>query len=300
MRHGAAGEHLADQGVEIAPVAHPQLLGLEARIGQPPGLPQHLAEALPVAFARGAQVEHAVAGGEQPHGAAGGMVVAFLRGHVAVVQVARRLEIHHGDLRMQQRGMHPLPLPGLLAFEQRGQDADGGVQAGAGIGHRQPGAHRPLAGQPGHRHQAAHALRDLVEAGPAGIRAALPEAGNAGQDDARVDGAQRFIIHAQARFHVRAPVLHHHVGAGHQAPEHRHPFGLFQVERQRPLVAVQVLEIAAPAVGGEHRLVGIDARRRFDPDHVRAEIGQHAHTGRAGPHARQVQDAEALQCRRCG
>ena len=39
------------------------------------------------------------------------------------------------------------------------------------VGDRGAGAHRSLARQPGHRHQAAHALRDLVEARAVAVRA---------------------------------------------------------------------------------------------------------------------------------
>ncbi len=225
---------------------------------------------------------------EQAHGAAGRVIVAFLAGDVAVVQIARRLEIHHGDLGMQQRGVDPLALAGLFAFQQRGQDAQRGIQAGAGIGDRQAGAHRPLAGQAGDRHQSAHALDDLVEARPARVGAGLAESGDAGEDQPGVDPAQRFIVDAQPLLDVRAPVLDHHVGLGRKAPEHFKTLRRFQVEGQRALVAVQVLEVAAPAVGREHGFVGIDARRRLYPDHVSAEVGEHAHAGGAGPHAGEV------------
>jgi hypothetical protein len=68
------------------------------------------AEPIPVSFARSAEVELSVGGREQAHGAAGGMVVAGLYRDVAVIEVAGALEIHHGDLGMQQGGMDPLSL----------------------------------------------------------------------------------------------------------------------------------------------------------------------------------------------
>ena len=63
----------------------------------------------------------------------------------------------------------------------------------------------------------------------------------------------------------------------------------FQVERQAALVAVQVLEIGAMARPPAPRR----ARRRFDLDHLGAPVGQLAHRGRTGAHARQVQHLEA-------
>ena len=55
-------------------------------------------------------------------------------------------------------------------------------QSGAQIGDRDADAHRALSGQTGHRHQAAHALRNLIEARPVGVGAVLAEAGDAGVD----------------------------------------------------------------------------------------------------------------------
>ena len=83
------------------------------------------------------------------------------------------------------------PFAGDFALEQRDQDAERAEQAGAEIGDRNADAHRALARQAGDRHQPAHALRDLVEARPVAIGAVLAEAGDAGEDDALVDLAQR-------------------------------------------------------------------------------------------------------------
>ena len=54
------------------------------------------------------------------------MIVAGLRRHLAIDEIARGLEIHHRDLRLQQRGLHPLALAGALALGERDQDADRG------------------------------------------------------------------------------------------------------------------------------------------------------------------------------
>ena len=57
---------------------------------------------------------------------AGRVVVAGLLRHLAFDQPARGLEVEHEDLRLQQRGLHPLALARALALEQRDQDALGG------------------------------------------------------------------------------------------------------------------------------------------------------------------------------
>ena len=53
----------------------------------------------------------AVGGREHAHRRDGGVVVAGLAGNLAGHQPARGLEIHHEDLRFQQRGVTYVPSP---------------------------------------------------------------------------------------------------------------------------------------------------------------------------------------------
>src|SRR5947207_1647896 len=89
---------------------------------------------------------------------------------------ARRLEVEHPHHRLQQRGVYPLAFARTLALEQRDEDAVRQEHAGREVGHGDADAHRTLAGQAGHGHQAAEALRDLVVARAIPVRAALAEA----------------------------------------------------------------------------------------------------------------------------
>ena len=89
------------------------------------------------------------------------------------------------------------PFAGLFTLEQRHEDAERAEKPGGEIGDRDADAHRPLPGHAGDRHQPAHALRDLVEAGPVAIGPVLAEAGNAGVDEARIDRAQRLVVDAE-------------------------------------------------------------------------------------------------------
>ena len=115
-----------------------------------------------------------------------------------------------------------LALLRLFALEQRHQNAERAKQSRGEIGDRDADAHRPLPGQAGDRHQPAHALRDLVEARPSRIGAGLPETGNAGIDELRIDLAQLRIVDAEPALHVRAKILDHDVGLLHHALESRH------------------------------------------------------------------------------
>jgi hypothetical protein len=78
----------------------------------------------------------------------GRVVVAGLLRHLAVHQPARRLEVEHRHLGLQQRGLHPLPLAGLLAGEQRDHDAVGAEEAGREVGDRMPTRTGPWPGRP--------------------------------------------------------------------------------------------------------------------------------------------------------
>ncbi len=141
------------------------------------------------------------------------------------------------------------PLLGFLALQQRDQDAERREQSGAEIGDRNADAHRPLPRQAGDRHQAAHALRDLIEARPVGVGAVLAEAGNAGIDEARIDLGERLVVDAEPLLHVGAEILDHDVGLLDHALEGGEAFGRLQIERHAALVAVQVLKVASPRAG---------------------------------------------------
>src|SRR5258708_15042129 len=55
-------------------------------------------------------------------------------------------------------------------------------------------------------------FRSLIDAGALRVRPALAEAGDAAIDDARVDLLDRFVIDAEAEFHLRAEVLDDYIG----------------------------------------------------------------------------------------
>ena len=87
---------------------------------------------------------------------------------------------------------------------------------------------RPLARQPGDRHEAAHALGDLVDPGAAFIGAVLAEARDAAIDDARVDFLHRLVIDAEPVLDGRAEVLDDDIGLRGQLEEDLFPSGVFR------------------------------------------------------------------------
>src|SRR3546814_292500 len=94
-----------DAGVELVAVLRPALarlvVGLVEQVVEAGGA----AEPLPQDLARGGDVDVAVGGREDAGRDAGGMVVAGLLRHLAVHRPARRLEVEHRDLRLEQRGV---------------------------------------------------------------------------------------------------------------------------------------------------------------------------------------------------
>src|SRR2546427_10630599 len=159
----------------------------------------------------------------------------------------RSLEVEHREHRLEQRRVDPLALAGDFDLEQGDEDALGEEDARAQIRDGNPDAHRSLAGDARDGHQAAHALSDLIDAGPVAIGPALAEARDAAVDQPRVDRAQVLVVDAQSPLHVRAVVLDDDVGLARQLLEDGHALGLAEVERHPPLVAVQVLEVEAMA-----------------------------------------------------
>ena len=172
--------------------------------------------------------------------------------------------------------------------------AHGGVVAAREVGDRDADAHRPLARQPGDRHQAAHALRDLVEARPVGVGPVLAEARQAHVDEARVDLAQGLVVDAEPVLHVGPVVLDQHVGGRRQLLEDGDALGRLEVERDAALVAVQVEEVGAvratPPIASSSPLL-----RHLDLDDVGAPIGEMPRRRRPGARARQVDHLEAGQ-----
>src|SRR5262249_1614963 len=142
-----------------------------------------------------------------------------------------------------QVALHPLAFARLLTFQQSDQDAHCAEDAGSEVSDRNADTHRSLARQAGDRHQAAHALRDLIEARTLAVRAGLAEAGYAGMHDPGIDRPQRGIVDAETELPVRTVVLDHHVGIAHQTLQDGDTFWRLQIERDAALVAMQVLEV---------------------------------------------------------
>src|SRR5262245_34016022 len=123
LRRRLAGEPALDLAVEPVAVGRARGRVGEGRVGEQVVGIDRLAEALPDRLAGGGDVDVAVAGAKHAGRDRGRVVVARLLRHLALHQPARGLEVEHEDLRLQQRGLHPLSLARALALEQRDQHA---------------------------------------------------------------------------------------------------------------------------------------------------------------------------------
>jgi hypothetical protein len=177
-----------------------------------------------------------------------------------------------------------------LAVQQGQQDALAQEHARGGVGDRDAGAVGTAPGFARDRAQPAHALHDLVEARASRVRAGLAEARDAGQDDPRIDRAQRLVAQAQALLDRGAEVLDHHVAALDELAQHAHAFGGLEVDAQAALVAVQVLLVGAAAWPERGLAVG-----RVDAHHVGAPVGQQAHRDRSRARDGEVEHAAARE-----
>ena len=95
-----------------------------------------------------------------------GMPGAKWPGRLAGDAVAHDCVFEHADLAIEHADVDGLALAAGVAFMQRGEDADGGVEAGHEVAIGSAGAHGRPPGFARDAHDAAHALDDDVERGP--------------------------------------------------------------------------------------------------------------------------------------
>ena len=215
------------------------------------------------------------------------MGVARLFGDLSVGQPARGLEIRQGDQRLEERGAHPRPLARHFPLQQGGDSAQCGVDAGGTVRDGDPGPNRALAGQAGDRHQPAHALDDLVHRGAFDVRSVLAEAGDADNDEARIDGVQPVEVDLQPVLDQRTEILEEHVGSFHEPVEDLESLGVLQVERKASFAPVEILEVRSVPQPGQALPLGV-----LDHHHVGAPVSEVTHRRRPRPRLRQVEHAK--------
>ena len=207
--------------------------------------------------------------------------VAIHRVPAGIVHHAARLQRHHP---LEERGAHVLAATGALANEERGQDGLAGKGGGVVVGHGD--AH--VLGRPAETlggHDAAHGLEQGIEARPLLVGTVGAEGGDGGIDEARVDGAEVLVTHAQPVAYAGPHVLHRDVGAPGQAVDEGAPVRRFEIHRDRALAPVPAVEAGQLAKG-----VALQA---LHLDHVGSEVSQHHRRVGAGDVRGEIDNGDA-------
>ena len=185
--------------------------------------------------------------------------------------------------------MHPLPLARFLPFDQRRENSKSRIESRHDVGDRNPDPHRSAPRLARHRHQPAHTLHDLIDAGPVLVWPILTECGNAGEDDARIFRFEGLVVETEPRLHIGTEILDHNVGPADHSIEDRAAFLAAEIERHTTLVAMLVLEIRL--------MTSCEILRvpwPFDPHHIGAPVRKLAHADRPGPGMRQIKYHQVL------
>ena len=149
------------------------------------------------------------------------------------------------------------------------------------------GPYRALAGQAGDRHQAAHALDDLIHRGAIDVGPVLAEAGDTDDDQARIDACSRSKSIFNRCFTPRTEVLEEHVGRFHEPVEDLEPSGLFRSSDEAAFTPVKVLEVRSVPQPGQALSLCV-----LDHHHVSAPVGEVAYRRRPRPGLGQVEHPE--------
>jgi hypothetical protein len=211
-----------------------------------------------------------------------------------VVAPLHPAQVHHA---IHHRDLDILALAGAIALMQRRQQADGQMQAGAGVANLRAGDERRALRRAGCAHCAAHRLGDVFIGLEIRIRPGRTESLDRTHHDARIDFVNLLPCEAETVEHARTKVFHDDVALLDQFLKDLFALGILHVHRDRALVAVQHGEVQA--VGIRH-IAQLPARRitlrRLELDHVRAHPGQQLRTGRPRLHMGHVEDAHVFQC----
>ena len=191
---------------------------------------------------------------------------------------------------------HSLAAAGTEALVERADDAEREMQAGARIADLRGGDQWRAVAKAGGRGRAAGALRHVL-VDLAVLVGTGPEAFHRGDDHARIELVDMLEGEPHAVERARREIFHQHIAGLHQPIEDFLAPGMFAVDRDRALAAVEHGEIEA--VGAFH-VAQLAARYvadagAFDLDHVGAHIGEKLRTGRSRLHMGEVEDAHAVE-----
>jgi len=145
----------------------------------------------------------------------------------------------------------------------------------------------------GRGHQTRHRLDEQVVGGQVGQRPVLAEAGDADDDEAGVQVPDLHDRQPEALERPWPEVLDQHVRAFEQPAEDGELVRALEVERDPELVAIQEPVVRARAVDKRAERAGVVSARRFDLDHLGAEIGEQHPAERSRKDTSELEDPDA-------
>ena len=230
----------------------------------------------------------------------------------ALLTVERRIEEHLAEVagsRLHHAAVDRLSLTGATAVEEADEGGRRHLHARDRVHLVEAHDHRVAVGIPVKPVPAGKRLdrcpvRLVVAQGPG-----LAEAGPGRHHEARVSLRELGPLEPEPLHDPRREVLHHHVGAGCEAPEHVPALRGLEVQAQGALVPVDAVVVRDRVhqvgrwVHHWHRArqpppPDVRPAVRFDLDHVGAEIGQQHGGERTDPGLRQVDDLDSGQRQR--
>ena len=227
-----------------------------------------LAEPVPLTVVLHPELHRAAAAGpERPVGRDRGVAGPGPgRGHARVHGVVHRLG-HPLGQRFEQRDLQRGACAGALPRVQRGQDRAERVHAARDVGHRDPGLGRRVL-RAGDRQQAGLTLNQQVVGPPVAERSAWRVAGDVAYDEPLVAAPQHLRRQAHPRRGTRGQVLHEHVRTVDEAGQDGPASGVFEVQAERLLAAVEPDEVAGQALDRGVVVPGeVTRARSLDLDH---------------------------------
>src|SRR2546425_13107260 len=186
------------------------------------------------------------------------------------------------DHRVLHRPLRRRALASLGPLVERTQNANRHQHAGAGVAKARARFDRRPVALAGDADRAARGLRDHVEGEAVLVRATGAEALDLAIDDTGVDLLDRVIAEAEALDRAGRHVFDRDIGLFQERAYDLQPARRFEIQGQRLLVGVELVEIPGVVVGlaGAQAAARIAGRRVLDLDHLGAEPGQGFGAGR--------------------
>ena len=202
----------------------------------------------------------------------------------------RKLAFEHGDVDL-------LAFAGFFFHAQREHDAVGRVKTRRHVGDRHASARAAAAFITRDTDHAAFGLQDKVERRAVAVRAVLAETRDRAVNDAGVALLRLRVIDAEPLQRADAVILDHDVALFEQLEEELLALGLFHIEDDAALVAVQAHEVRRLAARDGHAPAAreIAFARRLYLDQLRAVVGQHGRAKRPRERVREVQHLDVFE-----